>query len=257
MNWRRALTGTTTRCGCQRVRSTVRSTVSGVARTNTASAASTRPTTTYGNTKGAGAYCASTPAIRGPNPMPPGSTAIGVRVGPKVQLGEVRGGGRRGQTDREARDHARDQKSGEARRDDEEECTRDVDEEPRRQNPTTPEPVRDVSYEKQAHDDASGVDREHDRNHERRKVVALLVQGVEGRGDGRCRHRHEERQRHDPVAGPRLQSLAPRSTSCSVLSPGRVRPIGGDQTPGVRILRNPRDILISNAHVDTSTQFRE
>lgn len=141
---------------------------------------------------------------RGDDLEPAGASA-GARE--RVEIAQV--GGRRG------RDHPNPQSADESGHDkarnggpqQEQPGGKHLDGEGRDEDAAPTHPVRDVSGKKQTDDHAHRIDGEDDRDDERREAVALLVEDIERRGDGRERHRDEERRRRQPesraIAGSR------------------------------------------------------
>ena len=151
---------------------------------------------------------ASSPATSGPTPMPPRLAAVATTCGRRpvgdppaptgcssaryaVAVPVV------SPTDTPETTRATMQ-ARQARKGDEQHRAEHVEGERGHQDPTSAHPVRDVAAEEQAGDHAKRVDRVDDGDHERGEVVAVLVDDVQRRRNGRERQIDAEGGRHDP-----------------------------------------------------------
>lgn len=126
-----------------------------------------------------------------------------VFLGPRdpAQLGQVSRCGRRQYADADARHEARKQQAGHVLPDQEDHRGQRLGQYCEQRHPATAEPVADVAGQVQADHHAHGIRGEDDRDHEGRKAVPMLVDGIERRRNRRERHRRQEGDGDHPEAG--------------------------------------------------------
>ena len=132
-----------------------------------------------------------------------------LRAGPRrpgpgrgVQFAQVRGGGGAEHADADARDDPADDQAGDRRPADKQQASRHVDTDRDEQYPPSPEPVRHMADQEQAHGHAQRVDREDDRDQHRAEVIPRLVQDVQRRWHGGEGHRDGEHVAGQPEPDP-------------------------------------------------------
>jgi hypothetical protein len=129
----------------------------------------------------------------------PGATR-GLTVPIGVEVGDECGGGGNGSADGDASQYAGHDQSGKGSPDQEHGTGDSRDRNRRQQHDSSAIPVGDVSQQQEARDDAHHIHRVDERDRERRKMFAMLVDAVQAARGGRERCDDEKRQRDGPEA---------------------------------------------------------